>query len=650
MACKYWYDGKWRSEKEFKNILKDGLLDRLLKDNTIDIQEFTLTPEQRKEFTNLGAKQAPVTVRIRHKAQTNINNERAPETGDFVNNNPISVIQKAVSQGATKFPFTIVIKVKGELETGKGSANKKIKEELEASPVNIKAHLKEGIPYMLIPSSYGLYPIQLKSHKIGDTKFKPTLRTQLQNLSKATNTSEVNDARKTIEKALYRTTVEFKDGKFVITKYDPNINQNVQKTFTDLKSTQDFLEDQLFRVDYTEINTGLYNQNVANLGVVTTDLFPEKGNFFNSSSFILEPYMMSTNDQEVLNKVLDFKDLENESTQNVAVTSNQGFTPVGGSSSNKQDESTLFNTSLEDINKVSESTVVRKYSLPNTNKKIEVVAGVIDGKLTVQSVTPYTVQKRKNANDLIVYGDSVKSGELFSQGTSLFFADKNLPNITVPTAAPISENIEDEIKAKIADIEKRRKESIVSFIKSRPRVKLSSNEEIVKAREELNKQTTEINDQYDAEYLEAVKKGEIPKDRAMRAISSADGLNRKAYAELAALEKENKLAILNAANAALAGSLSSLVKPAQSIIQKAAQSFTTSLKELASEQPQGFPEQDLSALVAQSTVTTPEDITETSNDVELPDTLFGDVDFDGDFDREEPNTKLRATKKTDATQ
>ena len=91
-------------------------------------------------------------------------------------------------------------------------------------------------------------------------------------------------------------------------------------------------------------------------------------------------------------------------------------------------------------------------------------------------------------------------------------------------------------KAKIADIEKRRKESIISFIKSRPRVKLSSNDEIIKAKEELNKQTTEINDQYDAEYLEAVKKGEIPKEMAMSAISNADGLNRKAYKELAALE------------------------------------------------------------------------------------------------------------------
>ena len=640
MACKYWYDGKWRSEKEFKNILKDGLLDRLLKDNTIDIQEFTLTPEQRKEFTNLGAKQAPVTVRIRHKAQTNINNERAPETGDFVNNNPLKVIETAVSQGATKFPFTIVIKVKGELETGKGSANKKIKEELEASPVNIKAHLKEGIPYMLIPSSYGLYPIQLKSHKIGDTKFKPTLRTQLQNLSKATNTSEVNDARKTIEKALYRTTVEFKDNKFIITKYDPNINQNVQKTFTDLKSTQDFLEDQLFRVDYTEINRGIYNESVANLGVVTTDLFSEKGNFFNSSSFILEPYMMSTNDQEVLNKVLDFKDLENESTQNVAVTSNQGFTPVGGSSSNKQDESTLFNTSLEDINKVSESTVVRKYSLPNTNKKIEVVAGVIDGKLTVQSVTPYTVQKRKNANDLIVYGDSVKSGELFSQGTSLFFADKNLPKISIPTAAPISTDAKADIEKKYPEYVKNFKQSIFD-IRDIVR-RLGTTAAASKA---------EIFDNVVDKFIGKVVTGDNI-DEAIKGIVvlGSKGFKRTFIGDIK--QEFNKIGQLKKEYDAELAALETVEEQPtpQSIIQKAAQSFTTSLKELASEQPQGFPEQDLSALVAQSTVTTPEDITETSDDVELPDTLFGDVDFDGDFDREEPNTKLRATKKTDATQ
>jgi hypothetical protein len=113
---------------------------------------------------------------------------------------------------------------------------------------------------------------------------------------------------------------------------------------------------------------------------------------------------------------------------------------------------------------------------------------------------------------------------------------------TTPTATEPKETVT-ELEAKIADIEKRRTESIVSFIKSRPRVKLSSNEEIAKAKEELNKQTTEINDQYDAEYLEAVKKGEIPKDAAMRAISSADGLNRKAYAELAALEETEESTI-----------------------------------------------------------------------------------------------------------
>lgn len=139
---------------------------------------------------------------------------------------------------------------------------------------------------------------------------------------------------------------------------------------------------------------------------------------------------------------------------------------------------------------------------------------------------------------------NLKGVKKLTQGNKLGVAVKEAEDRAAADIKALEEKIANlsttptsDIKAKIADIEKRRTESIVSFIKNRPRVKLSSNEEIAKAKEELNRQTTEINDQYDAEYLEAVKKGEIPKDTAMRAISSADGLNRKAYAELAALEK-----------------------------------------------------------------------------------------------------------------
>jgi hypothetical protein len=138
--------------------------------------------------------------------------------------------------------------------------------------------------------------------------------------------------------------------------------------------------------------------------------------------------------------------------------------------------------------------------------------------------------------------DTKFAGKLQTQKLAASQAPKPAPvapTATPPSAPPASQPSapSTDIKAKIADIEKRRKESIISFIKNRPKVKLSSDEEIAEAREELSKQTTEIDDQYDAEYLEAVKKGEIPIETAMSAISNAEGLNRKAYKELAALKQ-----------------------------------------------------------------------------------------------------------------
>ena len=816
MACKYWYDGKWRSEKEFKQILENGLAERLLKDKSINIPELELSS------TTPGATKAPVTVRIRHKIQRNINNERQPNSGDFAfyaNNNPLDVIQKSIDQGGKSFPFKIVIKVKGELRTGKGKANEELAAELNASPVNIKGNLKEGVPYMLVPSSYGMYPIQLMSHKIGDTKFTATLRTQLQNLQKATTTNEINDARKIIEKALYRTTVEFKNGEFVIKRYNPNTKGIDPIAAPDVASAMNYLEKLLFRIDYTEINSGMYNQTVANLGAVTTDLFSEKGNFFNSSSFVLEPYIMSTNDQEVLDKIFEIKPVESTASTNTAVTSNQGFTPVGSTTQDKKDESKLFNTSLEEINKTVENTFVRRYSVPNTNQQVEVVAGVVNGKLTVLSVTPFTKQVRKNANDVLVYGEPTKSGEVFNQGVSLFFADKNLPKATTTPISDVEADIEKELfsetdsKGRTLTVFSNTKEkdglikTTFTFNRSdkdpsqrnnmitgipvekalgdkytideeyipeggkvvgvseirisktgaaatvtfevdgetfQGEVKLNSNTtynaelaalkqpvsdidadiEIRKKigysisepggqasfedneftftyvkpfnQKELNKVTASNQNNYvldnygeqrtfnnydegkawlDSKYNAELDALEAPVDKRAEIedkynkIIEEEGLNilapitvderglssqeiqeaRKKQAEQ--LERDKRLAELNKQKqkdlAALEGQPTQAAP--KSIIQQAAQSFTSSLKSLASEQQELSEDQDLADLINQATTTVPEDITETSDDVALPDSLFGDIDFDGDFDREEPNTKLRSTKVTDAT-
>jgi hypothetical protein len=194
MACKYWYGGEWRTEEEFKNILNNGLIDQLIQDKKINIPGLEVNQVQLDKFKKMGAKKAPITLRIRHKAQTRINNARTPD-GEFENRNPLDVVKEALNQGASPFNFLIVIRVGNELRTGPGKANAKIKEELESSPTNLKEHLKEGIPYMLVPSAYGLYPIQLKSHKIGDTKTAARLPVLLNNLSKATTNQDINSAR-----------------------------------------------------------------------------------------------------------------------------------------------------------------------------------------------------------------------------------------------------------------------------------------------------------------------------------------------------------------------------------------------------------------------------------------------------------------------
>jgi antitoxin component YwqK of YwqJK toxin-antitoxin module len=94
MACKYWYAGKLHTEEEFKNILNNGLIDQLVKTGKVDLKDFQVNDEQLKEFQNL--RKNPITLRIRRKIQTRINNERVPLTGEFANNNPVEVIKKAI--------------------------------------------------------------------------------------------------------------------------------------------------------------------------------------------------------------------------------------------------------------------------------------------------------------------------------------------------------------------------------------------------------------------------------------------------------------------------------------------------------------------------------------------------------------------------
>ena len=277
MACKYWYDGQWRTETQFKKILSEGLLNNLLADNTVSLEQLMPSEATQQTLVEEGATKAPVTLRIRHKAQTKINNGREPGKPNIpLARNPKDVIEEFVAQGGKPFELKFVIKVKGELRTGKGSANEKLKQNLLSSSVGNKivSQLQEGIVYMLVPSAYGMYPIRVFNNFLTNTKSFGTVKQALEDLKKATKVEDIAKHRKTIESLLYRTTVTYNDTKktFTVKQIDGK-NNILAQTFPTTKDVADFLGKQLQRVAYNNINSGNYNEVLASNGVITTDLF-----------------------------------------------------------------------------------------------------------------------------------------------------------------------------------------------------------------------------------------------------------------------------------------------------------------------------------------------------------------------------------------
>ena len=463
MACKYWYDNQWRTEEEFKSILNNGLIDQLIKDDKINIPGLEMNEAKLKQFEKMGAKKAPITLRIRHKSQTRINNERN-ENGSFANNNPIEVLKKASEESGKNIPFLMVIKVGGVLQTGEGTNSAKIQEDLKNSSKELYVEinrLKEGIPYLLVPSAYGLYPMQMKSHKIKDTKNFTALKNAINTLRTATTNENINAARKTIEKMLYRTTVEFTNGKFEVVRFNTKANKNVPYSFNTNEELADFLGEQLFRIDYTKINKGNYNETVANNGAVSTDLYSEDGNFFNSSSFVLEAYQMSENDKDSLDKIFTFDKPLPAATQTGA-SAVQNTIPLQNSSQNKSAESPVFNASVEDLSNIQEGKfIIRDYTdIPGMSGNYpfaRVTAQVMDGKLTVVAVQSVQKIKRQNANDTFTLGPDVTSA-VRSAATKKFFEDKHV------VAFQEKLKTEGKINEKVSDIEEAATEAASSII------------------------------------------------------------------------------------------------------------------------------------------------------------------------------------------
>jgi len=430
MACKYWYEGKWHTEAKFKEILANGLLDKLIAENKVSLSALESTSGKTQDFNAEEGKKTSIVLRILHKIQSKLNNEVAPGTGEFVNNNPIDVLakaneeRKALNPKAKDIPLRLAIKVNGTLRVGEGKANAALKAELEKSAVfnTMVDNMKEGIPYMLIPSAYGLYPVQVRSSKIKESKKAPVVASELLKLSKASGPVAINAIRKNIEKLLYRTTVEFINGKFVVNQYNADTAKIVKHEFANVEETSNFLGELLYRVDYNSINKGNYNTAMAQDGAFTTDLFSENGNFFNSSSFVVEAYSTSNEAKATFDSIFT-STLPASSTESAEASMAANASPVSNNSTSKADENPMFSEPVDTLTAALKEDFYVDIPVTGSNYGyVRVSAAVVDNKISVIKAQRINRITQKNKSDVIKEGPILGTGVELNNITKEFFA------------------------------------------------------------------------------------------------------------------------------------------------------------------------------------------------------------------------------------
>ncbi|MHC4371799.1 MAG: hypothetical protein ACYSW8_29660 [Planctomycetota bacterium] len=370
MACEYWYDGLFRTEEEFKSILENGLLDQLIRDKKVSLDAFEIDPTKIKN----GAKKEPISLKVLRKIDSNINNKIDPKTGAHLFQNPLGAIKDFNNNQKNKkkdLKLKFAIKVGNKVYTGEGKENLALAQELNDTAVrqsglNVAESLQEGAVYMLVPSSYGIYPIKIFTNKVKDTELKGDLKKMLLELKRGDKkmVDAVNDF---FLKNFYRLTAkdekssgvvyDSKKDTFYITRFSPETKQFVTKEFKTVDDAFNFLGDLLYRVDYTKINKGNYNIKVAENNAVKTDVFVEDGSFFHSPSLVIQAYTMSNEDSKKQQKVLELF-VPTEKLNSSEVTSQQ----ANKNKKNKSEETQglLFNTPAINLKELAEKKKVGK--------------------------------------------------------------------------------------------------------------------------------------------------------------------------------------------------------------------------------------------------------------------------------------------------
>ncbi len=425
MACRYWYDGNFRSEEEFKSILENGLIDQLIRDGVVEFkQDFPLDESLIKNSTV--ETRNPLELSILRKVQRgkNLNTQTKEEAsmnenGETVYNsipvkrNPLTVLEESRKKKPGKYnkKLTLLVAtneglwVNGNLleqEPTKGSVSGNILEDLKNSMsadqfsalYNLDPEVV-GSVFMIVDSTSGAFPVKLFTNKIQDTKDWEDVQKGLKLLSDPkADLKEKQDFEKAINRITYMYDVKFEDGKYIVERIVKNKTDNTTKKVsipfeknsegkyvaqitdatgeTTIKTIEEYVGNSIYRVDYTRINRGDYNKNIADKNAIKTDLYQEDGNFFHSSNLILSYSVVSPiTDSKILKQVSSSLGSSGPANANSTENSSKNDTPnPKANSNNKPDEAKgIFDMSADKAINADPTNVVRYITLKEQRDK-----------------------------------------------------------------------------------------------------------------------------------------------------------------------------------------------------------------------------------------------------------------------------------------
>ena len=425
MACRYWYDGEFRSEEEFKSILENGLIDQLIRDGVVEFEQDFPLDESLIKNTAVDTR-IPLELSILRKVQRgkNLNTERKTEQGMDadgntvynsipVRRNPATVLEESRKKKPGKYneKLTLLVAtneglwVNGNLleqEPTKGSVGYKVLQDLKNSMssdqfsalYNLDPEVV-GSVFMIVDSTSGAFPVKLFTNKIQDTKDWDSVQKGLKLLKDPkADLKEKQDFEKAINRITYMYDVKFEGGKYIVERIVKNRKDNTTKKVsipfeknsegkyvaqitdvtgeTTTKTIEQYIGDSIYRVDYTRINKGDYNKNIADKNVIKTDLYQEDGNFFHSSNLILSYSVVNPRADLIIKKQLSSSlgpsgSSNANSTQN---SSNNNVPNPEADSNKKPDEAKgIFDMSADKAINAETMTAVRYITLREQRDK-----------------------------------------------------------------------------------------------------------------------------------------------------------------------------------------------------------------------------------------------------------------------------------------